>query len=93
MQLPNDKIVILESTLIYDEQAFKAFRNFFRNLNTDEIRQFDEFSYNLEENEIVHSHRKPLKAMYFDAFYPAIVREKVQNGYIVLSLSVLEKIY
>lgn len=93
MQLPNDKIVIIESTLIHDEKAFKAFRNFFRDLNRDDVQQFDEFNYNLEENEIVHSHRKPLKAMYFDAFYPALVREKIQNGYIVLSLSALEKIY
>lgn len=93
MQLQNDKIVLIESTLIHDEKAFKAFREFFRGLNRDEVQQFDEFDYNLEENEIVHSHRKPLQAMYFDAFYPAIVREKVQNGYLVLLLSVLEKIY
>lgn len=90
--MANNNLVFVSNVFfLNDEKPFRALRSYLRKLDTVSVKELDMFDYNVETNEIEVAHWVPLKLD--KSFEPALVREKLQSGYIQLTMTDLLKIF
>jgi len=86
------KLVLVSNVFFHnDEKPFRSLRSFLKALDTAEVQEFDQFDYNVETDKIEVTHCIQLQLDY-KAFQPALIREKLQSGYIQLTIGDLLKI-
>ena len=87
MQEDVNCIVLMKVDFLMHEKEFDALRNFVSELDFTDVKLFDEFDYNMEEDKVILIHQ-PIHPDYSNL---DLIYDKTQDGYIVLDLNSLKR--
>ena len=87
MQTKEDLMVLVKTDLLLHEKAFNSLRECILELDYSKLELYDEFVYNSEEDKVVSIHQ-PIHPDYSNL---NLICDKVENGYILISLYDLKK--
>lgn len=85
-----DIVIFVRTDFLKHEKEFNLMRDFVLNLNPKDIKFFDEFNYDSENDKMVHIHNQPIHKDYSNF---SLICDKLENGYMALSLYELNQFF